>query len=295
MRQSFLEELREGLLSYGPLTYVSEDVWRRVSAINTWGSNAVEGNDLTREEVDMLVLQELSVEGQPIWKVLETVQHARAFMGLLERVTEPITVATARELHDQVTRGVLNRPGLIREVDLHIKGSHFVPPAAGEVEAALDRWEADYRERCREREPDMELAARMHQRFEAIHPFTGGNGRVGRLLVNLHFLKHEWPPVNIGLADRQRYFEALEAGHEGDLSPLSGFLMVVMGRSLLTMLDLLGKGEDRLRPLEEMEKRDNGFLAYSQHMAEEGELPAVRIGNTWHSSRRAMDLFNENK
>jgi hypothetical protein len=100
--------------------------------------------------------------------------------------------------------------------------------------------------------------------------------------------------VTFGLADRQSYFEALDAGNDGDLSLLEAFLTRTMGRALLVVLDLVGKDEDRLRPLEEMEARGTGFLAYSEHMAEEGNLPSVRIGNTWHSSRRALALFNEN-
>ena len=44
-----------------------------------------------------------------------------------------------------------------------------------------------------------------------------------------------------------------------------------------------------------MEERGEGFLAYSEHMAEEGKLPAVRSGNNWMSSERALSLFNENR
>jgi Fic family protein len=263
-------------------------------ALNTWGSNAIDGNDLTRPQVETLVILRLSIADQPVWKVLETVQHARVFLGLFDRVSDPITVTTALELHDEVLRGVLDRHGMLREEDILIPSSHFVPPVAARVEEEMSIWESEYRSGCKAGEPVIELAARMHQRFEAIHPFTGGNGRTGRLLMNLHFLKHDWPPVNIGLADRQRYFDALEAGHGGDLGPLEDFIGVVMGRSLVTLLDLVGVDEDVLKPLEEMEERGEGFLAYSEHMAEEGKLPAVRVGNTWHSSMRALELFNEN-
>lgn len=288
-----LEELRNSLLSYGPLTLHNEDVWGRICALNTWGSNAIEGNDLTMTEVETLILQGMSIGGQPVWKVLETLQYASAFMGLFDRVAKPITARTARVLHTQVFMGVVREAGRWRDVDLHIKGSKFVPPKATEVPAEMEVWREDYRDRCRTGAPVLDLAARMHHGFEAIHPFNGGNGRVGRLLLNLHFLKYDWPPVMIGLADRQVYFEALEAGNDGDLSPLEGFLSLTMGRALLVVLDLVGREEDRLRPLEVMEARGSGFLAYSEHMAEEGEFPAVRRGNTWHSSERALTLYNE--
>ncbi|UCC92638.1 MAG: Fic family protein [Thermoplasmata archaeon] len=293
MNLEILEELRAELLSLGPLAFHNEDVWQHVCAANTWGSNAIEGNDISRADVDTLILQDTSIGGHPVWEVLETVQHARAFMELFDRVGKPITRRTCRELHDQVMRGVIKGAGRWRTVDLHIKGSLHVPPPADEVVRSMEVWEKDYREGCKDTLPVFELASSMHHGFEAVHPFNGGNGRVGRLLLNLHFLKHDWPPVNIGLADRARYFSSLESAHSGDIGPLQEFLREAMGRSLLTVLDLVSQGEDRLRPMAEMESRGEGFLAYKEHMAEEGRLPALRVGNSWHSSRRALSLFNE--
>lgn len=293
MRLALIEELQRALMARGPLPLHNEDVWERVSAENTWGSNAIEGNDLGRSDIETLVLNRTSIDGQPIWKVLETVQHAQAFMGLFDMMSEPITVGTARGLHDRVFRGVLSGAGSFRTVDLHIKGSSYTPPGAKEVEKEMAKWEDEYRDRCTRDEPVFELGAWMHHRFEAIRPFDGGNGRTGRLLLNLHFLKHDWPPLTIGLVDRKRYFESLEAGNAGDLSSLEGFMIVAMGRSILQVLDMVGTEEDRLRPMEELEKRGSGFLDYLEHMAGEGDVPAVRVGNAWHSSKRAIALFNE--
>jgi Fic family protein len=293
MRLAILEELEAALVAQGPLPFHNEDVWERIGTINTWGSNAIEGNDLDRSDVETLVLKDTSIGGQPVWKVLETVQHARAFMGLFDRISDPITVATSREIHCQVLRGVLPGAGAFRTVDLHIKGSLYRPPPVKMLEAEMVAWEDEYKRRCKEREPVFDLAAWMHHRFEAIRPFDGGNGRVGRLLVNLHFLKHDWPPVNIGLGDRLGYFEALEAGNGGDLSPLLDFLIEVMGGSLLQILDMVGTGDDRLRLIGELNERGSGFTDYLEYMAGEGKVPALRIGNAWHSSHRAIALFNE--
>ena len=68
-------------------------------------------------------------------------------------------------------------------------------------------------------------AAYFHAKFENIHPFSDGNGRVGRLLMNYILLIHNHPPITIYEEDRKNYYNALEKfDEELELNCLIDFL-----------------------------------------------------------------------
>ncbi len=293
MAYPILESLRQTFLTRCSIDSLPESVWKRTSALNTWGTNAIEGNTLTWRDVEKLLLEQKSVSNRPVPDVIETIQHEAAFRGLIQRRAGPITMVTVLELHDAVFRGIKEDVGQWRRVNVRIVGSRHAPPRMERVVPLMDEWERTYSQRDIAGEDVFTLAAWMHQVFESIHPFSDGNGRAGRLILNLHFLKHNWPPVHVLPPDRDEYIRALEAGHQGDLSRLERFLLTLMGRSLLDMLDQVGTKEDELRPLGRMEKAGPYSAKYLALRASHGVLPAIKVGGDWHTSPRALSLYRD--
>src|SRR5881296_4224548 len=106
MLETILAELRHELLTRAPLDALPPRVWRRTGALNTWGTNAIEGNTLSRADVERILLEQKSVGNRPLSDVMETIQHAAAFANLLERRRAPIRLTTVLELHEEVFRGI---------------------------------------------------------------------------------------------------------------------------------------------------------------------------------------------
>lgn len=314
MAKSILPRLGRRLRAFIPdLADLPESVWKRSGALNTWGTNAIEGNTLTHADVERLLLEGLSVPSRPVPDVVETLQHEQAFGGLLLRCDHPFDLVVVQELHEQVFRGfAAKRPGQWRLSNPYIAGTSYRPPRREQVVKLMDEWatrlEAGLSARGAAADP-VPLAAWAHHRFEQVHPFEDGSGRAGRLVLNLGLLRLGWPPVHILPPDRTAYLDALEAGNGGDLAPFESFLRIRLARGMLDLLDQVGDEQDRLQDLDAL-----AGLPWNPHKADylalrcrQGVLPGIRAGETsgpmpakrgrprWMTSEAAMRLWLETK
>ncbi|MFQ5951132.1 MAG: Fic family protein [Candidatus Geothermarchaeales archaeon] len=279
------------MLERGGFDSLPESVWKRSAVLNTWGSNAVEGSTITREEAERLLLDGMSVEGRPVRDVVETLQHEKAFRGLLDRRNREITLVTVLELYEDVFRGILPDAGQWRRVNVRIRGASFTPPRMEKVLREMEAWERSYRQRDLAGEETFSLAVWMHYEFERIHPLSDGNGRVGRLLLNLHFLRRNWPPVHVLPRHREEYLSSLNAAYRGDFSGMIELLMVLTASSLLDLLDQVGTAEDELIPLRVASEGSPYGDHYLALRCKQAELPALKTGREWRTSRRALRLY----
>ncbi len=297
MDRYILSRLRERMLDRGSIRNLPEKTLQESFILNTWGTNAIEGNTLTLDEVTRVIESGMTVPNRPIRDLMETIQHRAALAQVVSGKIGEVNMTSALNLHDVIFHGILLDAGQWRRVNVRILGSKYSPPRVEKLISLLREWEQQYVEMEMKREDIFSQASEMHFGFESIHPFSDGNGRVGRLLLNIHFLNHNWPLLNILPQDRNAYLDALESAHRNGVERLTEFFVTNMARSLIFLLDMAGSEGDKLLTLDEA-KKASGTDYSTKYLAlriKQGELPGIRLNNRWKTSPVAISLYREIK
>lgn len=177
----------------------------------TYNSNAIEGNTLTLRETDM-VLRGLTIDKKPLKDHMEAVGHQEAFDYVRELVRKnaPLTESVIKDIHFLVLADKKDDRGVYRRIPVRIMGAKHEPVQPYLILPKMEQLIIDYNESP---EHIITKLARFHIEFEGIHPFIDGNGRTGRLLVNLELMKAGYPPIDIKFTDRLAYYNAFDEYH----------------------------------------------------------------------------------
>ena len=287
-----LANKKKKLDAYRPL---SPDTVRRLHSdfrvLFTYNSNAIEGNTLTLAETQMVLEYGMTVEGHPLREYLETTNHAEAFDFLDKLVSTQISLETVVKIHSLVMDKIMQDAGQLRTVQVYIRGSHHTPPPARDVPLYMMQWVRWLNSDDALRYDPMIRTAISHHGFEALHPFTDGNGRVGRLLMNLQLIQDGYPPALILKEWRGRYINALQAAHRGDYTDLVNLIGLAVEHSLDLYLEACEASSAHLFPLKELAELyglDNNYLG---QLARLGKIEATKRGPFWYASREAIQHY----
>ena len=203
---------KEKLAAMRPLTAGEVERLRDEFMIEfTYNSNAIEGNTLTLKETAMAP-EGMTIDKKPLKDHLEAVGHRDAFLYVqdIAKKDMPLSESVIKNIHSLV---LMNRPedkGVYRRIPVRIMGAFTEPVQPYLIEPKMTELLQSDNER-KGAIHDIERIARFHLEFEGIHPFIDGNGRTGRLLMNLELIKCGYPPINVKFADRKRYYDAFDA------------------------------------------------------------------------------------
>jgi Fic family protein len=306
-----------GLPSPAEADLIWSDIWH----LEVHHSTALEGNTLVLREVEALLDEGRAVGAKPLKEYMEVQGYGSAARWVYTQAVEPgdwhdgelVSLFEVREVHTRAMRPVWEiaphpeatgreAPGMFREHDIHPFGGGMQPPSWPLVPAMVQDWVDAVnaaREALQTRGGDgaawPERLADIHHRFEQVHPFIDGNGRAGRLLLNLILVRLGYPPIIVLKRERARYLAALHKADQGDQGPLGEIIARAMYDNLNRFIVPNLAGPARLVPLVALANSEFTVAALRQ-AAQRGRLEAVQgTDGVWRSSRKAVQAYKRSK
>jgi Fic family protein len=267
----------------------------------TFHSNAIEGNRLTLKETLLVLREGVTIKGKNLQEHLEAKNHEEAMNFLFEAVDSKKRLALShhliRQLHQLVvkdTEAII--AGTYRNTDVQILGSKHRPPPGYQVQDKMTKF-FEWMTKSKDNYHPVEFAAVAHHRFVAIHPFEDGNGRTGRLLMNLLLMRSGYPIAIIQKNDRLKYYRALEDADTGELLTIIRIVAQAVERTLNLYLKAFTQStaQSELLLLSEIAEETEFSTKHLNLLARKGLLKAQKEGRNWYSSLEAVDDYRKSR
>jgi len=288
----------------------ASEIWRGIWFEDAHHSTAIEGNTLVRRQVETLLAEGRAVGDKQLREYLEVKGYADAAEWVYGQASQPggwsdgstLTLTELREVHRTAMGPVWDvarhpdsarneSPGNFREHDIHPFPGGMTPPSWVLVASEVDSWLDDVAGLQARMADFPERLASVHRRFEAIHPFLDGNGRTGRLVLNLILVRLGYPPAIIYKRQRAEYLRALRRADAGDCGLLGELLARAILDNLYKFIVPAVAGPVRLVPLAAL--ANERITANALRVAAgRGRLQATRgADGEWRSSQRWVDEY----
>jgi len=288
---------------------VASEIWRDIWFEETHNSTAIEGNTLILKEVRALLEEGRAVGDKELREYLEVKGYADAAEWVYSQANDVDTdglepflmISELREIHRRVVSAVWDvappidflpgeGPGSFRLHDILPFANGMTPAPFTDIHPRITDWLA-----LANAEPPagahlMEHIARVHADFERIHPFRDGNGRTGRLTMNLILVRRGYAPAIVYKRDRPRYMRALERTDLGEYGPLAELIARAVKDSLDRFLLPALAGPLQMLPLSALTRKGLTTLAL-RRAAEKGRLQAQRRATGWYSTKTWVDRY----
>jgi Fic family protein len=208
----------------------------------TYNSNAIEGNTLSFSETKLVLNEGLTIGGKTLNEHLEALNHKEA-IDFIEKLSqnETITLQDIKNLHYLVLNNIDRKnAGTYRTIDVGVRKSDGSIYKFCEPIKVPENMQNFIQNLNKTDENPVLKSAKVHLEFVTIHPFSDGNGRCARLLMNLVLLQNGYPLTIIKVEDRVKYIKAIEHYQEsGDNSIFLEFIAKKVDESLDRYLELI--------------------------------------------------------
>lgn len=208
------------------LLFSRKDLYDAFALALTYNTNRMEGSSLSEPETAAIMFENAALPDKNIIEQMEVKNH-QAALGHLFRHVEgklPLDEAFVLKMHGMLLNGIREDAGRYRNHGVRIVGSQVATANYLKVPVLMKELFHDVLRANAKRKDVIAQAANIHSRFERIHPFSDGNGRVGRLLLDAMLLRANLPPAIIRQENRRFYILYLSKSQlHDDFSLLEDF------------------------------------------------------------------------
>lgn len=211
------------------------DIYDQFLLSLTYNSNKIEGSTLSEDETADIIFNNQALPNKSLIEQLEVKNHQAALQYLFNFIEKEnkIDKKLILRLHSMLMNGIRDDAGFFRNHGVRIVGSNVPTANFLKIPILIDDLIKDIN---KPRKDIITLTANIHTRFEQIHPFSDGNGRIGRLIMTAMLLKSNLAPAVIKQEIKREYYNYLnKAQLKGEISQLENFICeaIMLGFKIL--------------------------------------------------------------
>jgi len=245
-----------------------------------YNSNAIENSTLTLKETEKILLEQEVMRDVSVRELFEAKNLARVVEYLSTKPNIELSIDNILLLHQMLIGGIDDKiAGRLRKSNEYVRVGSYIAPAPEHITGLLNELIDDYLS-----SNDMyfiDNIGHFHAEFEHIHPFCDGNGRIGRVLVNIQLMSFGYPPIIIrNKGKRSDYYPLFKDYQDNHIfDGMSDLFALALQESLSKRIAYL-KGQ-KIVKLSDYAKRHNLAVNGQLNAAKRQTIPAFREKGVW--------------
>jgi Fic family protein len=222
---SILNKAKKSNNIFNSELFARKDLYEDLLVKLTYHSDGIEGSTLTLRETASIILENINIKEKTLIEQIEAKNHKSALVYLFTHIQQggEIDENLLKRLHEILMNGILDTAGAYRYRPVRIVGSQTITANYLKIPELVSNLFTEIKKK------DFDVitqASIFHAKFEIIHPFPDGNGRVGRLMLNAMLLKANIIPVIINKEKKHMYYNCLDkAFADNDFNHITNFVV----------------------------------------------------------------------
>jgi len=193
----------------------------------TYNTNAIEGNRLSLRETSMILTENIIPAGATPNDYNETINSKECY-EFIKSYPGEFNQKFLLKIHGFLTKNTnCKLVGEYRNHDVRISGSDWIPPSDKKIKEEMRKIFQWYYAERKKLHP-VELGAILHNKLIRLHPFSDGNGRTSRVVMNWILMKNKFPMFYVEQRDKIHYYEAIEDGDEGNDATIIHYIASIL-------------------------------------------------------------------